>query len=273
VQRRGTLPNYRADYLTNWELGWKTSWMGDRLILNGALFREEWKNFQFAVLGQNGLTDIRNAPQAAITGLEMDLTWAATYNLTFNGGFSYYDAKLTQDYCGQIDQTTEEIITQCQPGDPNPNGGVFAGPEAPKGTQLPVTPRFKGNLTGRYTWDIGSMEAHVQGTLLHEGKRQSDLRVYERSLIGAMPAYTTFDFSLGVKKDRWAVDFFVKNAFDQRGQVGRFFQCSEAVCANDVVDTAEGYPAYPPPPGYEHGQVYVIPAQPRTVGIKYSMEW
>ena len=65
----------------------------------------------------------------------------------------------------------------------------------------------------------------------------------------------------------------MKNAFDERGQIGRFFQCSEAVCANDVVDTEEGYPVYPPPPGYENGQVYVIPVQPRTIGLRYSMEW
>jgi hypothetical protein len=29
------------------------------------------------VLGQNGLTDVRNAAQAAVTGLELDMTWAA----------------------------------------------------------------------------------------------------------------------------------------------------------------------------------------------------
>jgi outer membrane receptor protein involved in Fe transport len=260
VQRRGTLPNYKADYLTNWELGWKTSWLDNRLILNGAVFREEWKNFQFAVLGQNGLTDIRNAAQAQITGLEMELTWAATYNLQINGGFSYYDAKLSADYCGTLD-ANEEPETDC------------AAPEAPKGTQLPVTPRFKANLTGRYTWEIGPFEAHVQGTVLHEGRRQSDLRVYERSLIGAMPSYETFDFSFGLKKDKWAIDLFVKNAFDERGQIGRFFQCSEAVCANDVIDTTEGYPVYPPPAGYENGQVYIIPVQPRTVGLRFSMDF
>ena len=273
VQRRGTLPNYRADYLTNWEFGWKTSWADDRLILNGAVFREEWKNFQFAVLGQNGLTDVRNAPQAAITGVEMDLSWAASYNLLFTGGFAYYNAELTADYCGQIDQATDEIITECQPGDPNPNGGTFDGPEAPEGTQLPVTPRFKGNLTGRYTWDIGAMEAHVQGSWQHEGRRTTDLRLYERELIGDMPSYDTLDLSFGVKKDRWALDLFVKNAFDERGQSGRFYQCSEAVCAYDVVDPENGYPVYSPPAGYENGQVYVIPIQPRTVGLRYSMEW
>ena len=117
------------------------------------------------------------------------------------------------------------------------------------------------------------MEAHLQGTAIHEGRRRSDLRIYEGGLIGDMPAYNAFDFSFGLKKDHWAVDLFVKNAFDERGQIGRFYQCSEAVCANDVVDTDNGYPVYPAPPGYENGQVYVIPIQPRTVGLRYSMDW
>ena len=260
VQRRGTLPNYKADYLTNWEFGWKTSWADNRLIWNGAVFREEWENFQFAVLGQNGLTDIRNAAQAEITGLEMDVTWAATYNLTFTAGGAWYNAELSADYCGTID-ANEEPITDC------------AVPEAADGTRLPVTPEFKANVTGRYTWEIGAMEAHVAGTYIHEGRRTSDLREYERELIGDMPAYSTFDFSFGLRKDNWAIDLFVKNAFDERGEISRFYQCSEAVCANDVVDTDNGYPLYPPPAGYEDGQVYVIPIQPRTIGLRYSMEW
>jgi len=255
VQRRGILPNYKADYLKNWEMGWKTSWMDNRVIWNGAVFREEWKNFQFAVLGLNGLTDIRNAAQAAITGLETDLTWAATYNLTFNGGFAYYDAKLTENYCGTLD-ANEEPVTDC------------ASPQAPDGTQLPITAKTKGNLGARYTWDIGSMEAHVAGTWLYEGKRRSDLRVFEGGLIGDMPAYNTMDFSFGLKKDKWALDLFVKNAFDERGQIGRFFQCSEAICGN-----AAGGTVYPVPPEYANGQVYIIPIQPRTVGLRYSMDW
>jgi len=256
VQRRGTLPNYKADFLTNWEFGWKTSWLDNRFIWNGAVFREEWKNFQFAVLGLNGLTDIRNAASAAITGVESDVTWAASYNLTFNGGFGYYNAKLTDNYCGTLD-ADEEPVTDC------------ASPLAPDGTQLPITAKFKGNLTGRYTWDIGSMEAHIQGTWLYEGRRRSDLRLYEASLIGDMPAYNTMDFSFGVKKDKWALDLFVKNAFDERGQLGRFFQCREDVCGNDH----PGDEVFPPPPEYADGQVYVIPTQPRTIGLRYSMEW
>ena len=85
------------------------------------------------------------AAQAQIQGLESDLNWAATYNLTISGGIALYDAKLTADYCGFLDAS----------GNP---ATVCASPEAPKGTQLPVTAKVKGNLNARYTFDIGDME-------------------------------------------------------------------------------------------------------------------
>jgi outer membrane receptor protein involved in Fe transport len=86
INRRGTLPPYLSDYLTNYELGWKTSWGDNRLTFNGSMFHQEWKDFQFSILGANGLTEIKNANQASIDGLEMDINWAATYNLQIGAG-------------------------------------------------------------------------------------------------------------------------------------------------------------------------------------------
>ena len=65
VNRRGDFPPYKADYLTNYEAGWKTTWAGGAVRFNGAVFLEEWDDFQYSYLGQNGLTNIRNAGQAA----------------------------------------------------------------------------------------------------------------------------------------------------------------------------------------------------------------
>lgn len=228
INRRGTLPPYLTEFLTNYELGWKTSWLDNRLTFNGAVFRQIWDDFQFPVLGQNGLTEIRNANQARIQGLEMDVNWAATYNLKLSGGVGFYDAELAEDY--------------------------FNGPtlQAPAGTRLPVTADYKGNLTARYTFDIGSLEAYWQSSVVHEGRRTSDLRILERNILGDLPAYTLADFALGVRKNNWAVDFYIKNLFDENAQYSRNVQCPETVCA---------------------AQVYSVGAQPRTFGIKFSQEF
>ena len=221
----------------------------NRLTFNGSIFQEEWKNFQFSVLGLNGLTDIRNAAQAEIRGLEAEINFAATYNLVLSGGFSLHDAKLSADYCGTLDAS----------GDPET---VCDEPEAPSGQQLPVTPKFKGNLNARYTWDVGSMEAYWQATYAHTGKRTTDLRSYDRSIYGDMPAFDTLDLAFGLKKNNWSLDLFVKNVTDERGQMNRFLQCATSVCG------AQGYDDM-----YPNGQIYITPVQPRTFGVRFSQEF
>ena len=47
INRRGTLPPYEADWLTNYELGWKSTWFDNRLRFNGAIFSQEWDDFQY----------------------------------------------------------------------------------------------------------------------------------------------------------------------------------------------------------------------------------
>ena len=61
------LPPYLADFLTNYEIGWKTTWAGNRLRFNGALFSQEWEDFQFSFLGENGLTKSRTPTRRAST--------------------------------------------------------------------------------------------------------------------------------------------------------------------------------------------------------------
>ncbi|MEO6103495.1 MAG: TonB-dependent receptor, partial [Pseudoxanthomonas sp.] len=262
INRRGTLPPYLSDVLTNYELGFKTSWFDNRVTFNGSVFRQEWKDFQFSILGANGLTEIKNANQARINGAEFDLNWAATYNLRITAGAAFYDAKLTENYCGLTDLDGKPI-TECVDGTINPDtGDVFTGPEAPSGTQLPVTPKFKGNLIARYSFEIGGFDAYLQAAAVHVGERRSDLRLLERDILGTLPAYTTADFSVGLGRANWSVDLFVNNAFDERGQIARFTQCGETICgASGVV------------PEYPDGQVYIVPNRPRTVGVRFSQKF
>jgi iron complex outermembrane recepter protein len=236
INRRGTLDPYLSDYLTNWELGWKSSWADGGLTFNGAVFQQEWEDFQFAILGQNGLTEIKNANQARIRGFESDISWAATYNLRLSGGIALYDAELTENYCGFTDAS----------GRPET---VCAEPEAPAGTRLPITARFKGNVTARYSFDLDTFDAHLQGVVSHEGRRRTDLRLAESEILGDLDAYTLFDLGAGIGRDGWALDFYIRNAFDERAELSRFTQCAEAVCGE---------------------QAYTVVARPRTFGVRFS---
>ncbi|USQ97011.1 TonB-dependent receptor [Caulobacter sp. RL271] len=238
INRRSTLPPYHADYLKNYEAGWKTSW-GGAFRWNGAVFMEDWSGFQFSILGANGLTEIKNANQARIKGIESDITWAPAHGFTLNASAAYTDAKLSANYCGATDDSGNPI-TDC------------AKPQAPDGTRLPITPKFKANLTARYEYNIGAYDGFWQVALMGQTSNWTDLRLKEREIIGKQGRYSVVDFSTGVSREGWSVQAYLKNVFDKRASLNRYAECAEAVCGT---------------------QAYIVPNQPRTVGLKVGKEF
>ncbi len=225
-------PRYRPDFLTNYELGWKTTWAGNRLRLNGAVFYEEWDDIQFSFLppSGSGLTIIRNAGSAEIKGVEADLTWAATDGLLLYGGLAYIDSELTEDYI--------------------PDPGV--PPDAFAGSALPLTPDFKGNLTARYSFNVGEFEAYVQGSAVYNGSSWSDLIQSIRDIYGKQDSYTIADFTAGFERNGILVELYVNNAFDERARLWTYAGCFEGVCG---------------------GNPYYVTNQPRTIGLKFGQEF
>jgi len=250
VNRRGDFPPYDADFLTNYEIGWKTSWASNRLRLNGALFWLDWDEFQYSFTGLNGLTNVTNAGGARIKGIETDIEWAATQQLLLSAGLSFLDAKLTEDFCQELDDVT---------GQPLPSAACVADPEAaapllpfaPQGTDLPVVPKFKGNLTARYAFQMGSFDAYVQGAFIYQDQTNPSLLPAENDIMGINDAYGIADFSAGFGKNSFKVGIFINNAFDERAEVSRFAQCRAEVCS----------------------KTYIITNQPRTFGVKFGQKF
>jgi len=254
INRRGTLPPYKADWLTNYELGWKTTWLNNRLRVNGAVFTQTWDDFQFALLGAQGLTEINNAGAAQIDGVEMDVSFQATDRLGISAGFAYLNSELTENFCGFVNPDTgnPETRNPCpKPGKDDDGNPILipTPPEALKGTQLPVTPKFKANATARYEFPLASFDSWVQGSVIYSDERRTDLRDFENGILGDMPSYTTADASFGVGKDAWKLELYAINVFDELAQVGRYAQCLESVCGS---------------------QIYVVPQRPRFIGLKFS---
>ncbi|WP_174566987.1 TonB-dependent receptor [Rhodanobacter sp. B05] len=266
INRIAAIPPYQPDFLTNLELGWKTTWFDNRLSFNGAVFRETWNHFQFNVLGPNGLTIIKNANSARITGLESQLNWQASYNLNLSAGVAFYNAKLTAPYCGFIDASGNPS-TDCPAGTLNPSTGED-GPQAPTGSRLPITPRFKGNLIARYSFNLGSNDGFVQAAFVHVGERTTDLRTIESGLLGDLPAYNSLDLSAGIQKDNWTVKIYLDNAFDKRAAQYKFSECGVTICAAHY-DPTTGYGSAV----YPNGQVYTGFSQPRTFGISFKQDF
>jgi outer membrane receptor protein involved in Fe transport len=254
INRRGTLPPYGADFINNYELGLKTSWLDNRLIFNAAIYQLGWDNIQLSFLGENGLTEIRNAGNARIRGAEFDIIARPATGLTMSLGAAFNDAELTEDFCLIANDEFDCSLDIDLDGDGVPEENDLL---APSGTRLPLTARFKGNARIRYEFPVGpGTEAHVQLSASHEGRRTRDLRTLERQLYGDLVATTTVDFSIGVERGPWRAELFARNLFDERGALGSYINCLETTCGDPDGITDRG------------GIVYTIVNRPRMIGIR-----
>ncbi len=222
---------YLSDFLTSTEIGWKTRWLDNRLQWNGALFTQDWDDIQIALTGENAITLVANGPSASVDGLEMDMLWLATDNLRISAAVALYDSQLEDDYCCQDDDVT---------------------PLAPKGTRLPLTADFKGNLVGRYHFNMGSFDSYVQGALVYQSDRDVDLDQAANDVLGVLPSYTTLDLAAGIARDTWALDLFISNATGADEPLLHTAQCIAETCGD---------------------QVYGIRIKPRTIGLQYRMDF
>jgi iron complex outermembrane receptor protein len=256
INRRGTLPPYESDWLENYEIGWKTTWFDNRLRFNGAVFSQKWDDFQFSILGANGLTEIKNAGASQVDGVEMDVSWAVTDGLGISAGVAWLDSELTEHYCGFTDENGNPITSNPCPFPTEDDDGnpiiELRDPEAFKGTPLPVTPEWKANATARYEFPVAGFDSYVQGAVVYVDDRRTDLRDFENDILGNMPSYTTADFSAGFGRNGWRLELFVTNAFDETAELGRFAACAEAVCGEET---------------------YTVPQRPRTIALKFSQEF
>ena len=228
--------------------GWKTTILDNRMRWNGAVFFEQWEDFQYSILGANGLSQVVNAGNADIYGIESSVDWAPTENFTLSGAASYTHSETTTDLCN-IDSGTGVIDCSLPL-------------ESPAGTELPVTPEFKANLTGRYEFLVGGLESFVQLSGIYQGEAFNDLRnagENERALIGNSDAFFTADFSAGIDMPTWSLSAYVDNLTDERGETARYAECATAVCADPSVPGGAG--------------VYAVVIRPRTFGIRFGQRF
>ena len=252
TNRRGGLFGYQADFLTNYEIGTKNTLADGMVRWNAAIFQLDWDNFQFAILGPNGLTEIRNAAKARIRGLETDFTFMPGNGFTIAIGGTYLDTELSDNYCGFTDADGNPVTT-------------CADPLAPAGTRLPASPEFKGNLTARYEFPVGSdWEGHFQFAGVYQTEIRSNLETETNRLIGTQPGYGTIDLALGGEHltKGFTLEAYVTNVLDERGQGYRYAQCGASVCATDGTTV----------PGVV-GNVYITPNQPRTFGLRMGYKY
>lgn len=95
------LPNelaYIPDTTTNYELGFKSTWLNNHLHFNAAVFNVDWENAQIAAVTVNGQENITsNAGAANSKGVEISTRAMLTDSIVAYATYSYAKAELTED--------------------------------------------------------------------------------------------------------------------------------------------------------------------------------
>jgi outer membrane receptor protein involved in Fe transport len=193
-----TLAAYRDDRLVSLEAGGRIRLDGERLRLDGAIYRQHWAHMQYsATSADGGYAFITNIGSARIKGGELSLSWEPGPVLIARLDATYTDARLASD------QTSTTATTPGRKGDRLP----YVAPIALSASLLldrPIGDRLRllGSVHARY---IGRSRATFRG-------------------VGSAPALAmgdtgTVDADAGLARGGAQVTLFVENLADTRGRL------------------------------------------------------
>lgn len=186
-------PGFGPDELTNYEVGWKTAWLDNRLTFNGAVFWIDWEDLQTATFDPSSpFNVVRNAGEAEIKGVEFDLLATPVDGLDLSLTGSFQDAEFASDVPG-----------------PSPSQ-----PFAIDGQPIPNVPDFQFGATGQYTWPaFGDASASVR----LEWSYQDDRLTAPNDPVNNvdLDSFSLVNAKIGLQTGKWDVALFVKNLLDE----------------------------------------------------------
>ena len=184
---------YGPEYTWNYELGAKTNWFDNKLLLNAAIFYIDMTDKQVAEVDPSGLTaGISNAAKARSIGAEVELSVRPLQGLDISGGFGYTDTKIKN-------------------WDSFDNTGT---PYDYSGNELTNAPQYTYNLGVQYYHDsgvYGRVDLLGTGPFYHDAKNELKEDAYE-----------LVNVKLGYEFDNFNVSFWCKNVFDTHYETVRY---------------------------------------------------
>ncbi len=189
----GVPHSYVPDTLNNFEVGWKTTSMGGRLLFNGAAYRMNWKDLQTIIYDIDICAPSSfnaNVGEARINGVESNIDFKLDENWSIQASGSYIDSHL--------------VSTQ------------YATFKGNVGERLPFVPYLSYSWNVRYDHPLGAaLSGYGQFDMAYKGDMWNDLHVqgsngFPRIL---QPSYAILNLRLGLtpQDGRWLAEFYITN--------------------------------------------------------------
>lgn len=193
----GVSKTYVPDTLNNYEIGWKSTSLGGRLVFNGALYWMDWSNLQTLIYDVDACPSSSfnaNVGKARIYGAESTVDFRLSDNWSLQANASYTDSHLVSSQ--------------------------YTSFEANVGERLPYVPYFSYSWNVRYDHPIGkALSGYAQLDLAHKGDMWNDLHVAGSNGFPRMlqPSYSIMNLRLGLNPldGRWMLEAYVTNLTDK----------------------------------------------------------
>jgi outer membrane receptor protein involved in Fe transport len=199
----GTIPLiYNPDLLKNYELGLKSQWLDNRLLINVTLFDMQWSDIQInSRVGDSPwwLRGTWNGETGESIGAEMDFEWQATGNLSFQGSAYFADSKYTADSY-------------------DPRGNLYLE----DGQEMPNSPKVKYWLAVEYTIpgvEILNGDLWFRYDTSYQGKIWDNLdAAIDNDPEGIIPAWHSSNLQIGLNmQNEWDVTLMARNIWNDHG--------------------------------------------------------
>jgi iron complex outermembrane receptor protein len=199
------------EFVDNYELGLRSTFLDGALVVNGALFYMDWEDLHVDATSAAGFNIQRNAGGAKTQGLELESSWSIGEHWLAGLGYSYTKGELT------------EGCTLAESNDPAKNCPLI-GEESSAGDRLPGAPEHQGSLL------LGYRTAFSNGWSLRADYRlvsQSDVLTQLgtgddccRASGEVLPGFSTHHAIIGLSGERWDVSLYADNLTNKYAETG-----------------------------------------------------
>ncbi|MEM8934843.1 MAG: TonB-dependent receptor [Pseudomonadota bacterium] len=195
IQQIGT---FDAEFLTNYEMAWRSTWLDDRLTLNANAFFSTWSDQQVRVQEPNSIEPlILNAGESELYGLELEANFDIAPFLSVYGSLGLVQTEFTE-----FPFAVDESGAPTNPSDP-----TFANLA---GNEFGSAPNVTGSVGVSYDNETGIFGSAI---LSFRGDQYTDVTNLE---INETDSYVIMNARLGYQTDYWKISAFVDNLFDEQ---------------------------------------------------------
>jgi iron complex outermembrane receptor protein len=177
------------DSLTNYEAGVKAFLTPD-LQVGASLYRMDFEDLQFGLVGSAGVAAFANVGEAETTGLDLEVQWRTPIDgLSVAAVANFNESKF-----GDVDPAVTAVL-----------------PSIASGERLVNTSEWNYRLDASFERPISNSLSLIANT---SATQVSD-RVMSDGYV--VPDYGLYDASIGIRADNWEVSLFGDNLSDERG--------------------------------------------------------